>query len=1821
MNDLATVLDRLTDQQRALLEKRLLARSQAASRPSLTLSRRPPGPPVLSFAQERFWFLHQLAPESSAYNLAVLLEARGPLDPAALVEAFRRVQERHLPLRSRFRTEEGRAVVEIDPAPEADTSYLDLATLPVAERDAEGLRRCEAEVSRPFDLEGGPLVRLLQIRLEPDRHMLAISMHHVASDGWSLGVFLRELGAGYAALAAGETPSLPPAPVDFADYAHWQRQRLDGPQLGELLAGALERLEDAPPLLALPIDRPRPAEPSYRGATSPIRLGPEQVEPLRSLALASSATPFMVLLAAFQVLLWRWSGQTDLVLGSPVANRELPELEGLIGPFVNTVVLRQQVVPAATVAEHLANCRAEALAAFGRQELPFERLVEELRPARNLSHSPVVQVLLSLTNTPRPELRLGEVTLEPREIASSGARFDLTLSLVEEGAGWSGGLEYSCDLFDAATIERLGEQLTTVLGALVEDPSRRLEGLAFLPPRQRRQLIVERNEGRLEVAGPRRIEQLFARQAAAAPEAIALGFSGDDQLLSYGEAARRAGRVAAAVSAALRAAAPDSGHRPEPIVGVLLPRCLDLPLALLGILEAGAAYLPLDPTYPAERLRLMLEDARPAALLTDLAALPEGLLAELPALAAGEVPVIDLADVVAGPAADPAPAAPAAPGEDGLAYAIYTSGSTGRPKAVLVPHRTVTNFFAAMDQRLAASPDPAGTWLAVTSISFDISVLELLWTLCRGLRVIVHPPLAAAAELAARPAPVVASRPLDFSLFYFSSDDAEATPGPDKYRLLLDGARWADEQGWSAVWVPERHFHAFGGPFPNPSVLASALAVSTRRIGIRAGSVVLPLQDPLRVAEEWAVVDNLSGGRVSLAFASGWHADDFALAPDRFADRHRVLDRHLDEVRRLWRGEAIERTNGLGRSIEVRVFPRPVQAELPFWVTAAGNPATFEKAGTLGARVLTHLLGQSPAELAEKVAVYRRAWRAAGHPGEGHVTLMIHSFVGTDSERVRETVREPFLRYLRSSAELMAGVLKQLEPGQSEADLSPEDWSALLAAAADRYGERHALFGTPISCLETLRGLSVAGVDEVACLIDFGVPTTEALAGLDTLAELTRLYRASAAPAAAVPAGPALAARGTPALSEVILERGVSHLQGTPGLARILLGEAEGQLALGRLRHLLVGGEALPPELAKELLAPLSGSLHNMYGPTETTVWSTSGRVEEGPIRLGTPLANNQVYLLGRDGALLAEGAAGEVFIGGDGVTRGYLGRPGLTAERFVPDPFGPPGARLYGTGDLARWAGPRGLEFLGRTDSQVKLRGYRIELGEVGAALEAFPGVREAVAMVREDRAGDPRLVAYYAAESGRPARLETPLAADERSALLAGRRTYTWPNGMEVVPTSDLQASLLYREVFYQQTYLRYGLELPPGATVIDVGANIGAFSLYAGLVSPGARILAFEPIPPTYQALRTNLALYGLDAEALPFGLSSRRESADFTFYPEMAGLSGRYGNLLQDREATRRIILDELARTGVELPASELEAWLERQFQSETHRCELRTLSEVLAERGIERVDLLKIDVERAEVDVLEGIAEGDWAKIQQLSLEVDGAENLARVRAILTGAGFHVVSEDFFVVAGEETGAEVEVYMVYASRRELAPQPGEVRLVERAGARQGVEAEELGAFLRRRLPEYMVPSALVPLAALPRTPNGKLDRKALPATLPTARRTAQHVAPRNQLEAQLAAIWSQVLGLDGRGDGALGVDDNFFEVGGNSLLVVQVRSLIRDRLGREVSLVDLFRNPTVGRLAASLHEEPPAAARLAEVRQRSAGQREARQRLAERRRSL
>lgn len=1476
----------------------------------------------------------------------------------------------------------------------------------------------------------------------------------------------------------------------------------------------------------------------------------------------------------------------------------------------------------------------------------------------------------ALRNSSKPEplsigVRLQSLDgMAPGEALVPGTH--LTLVLADSGAvAWA----YDRKAISDDAVRALADRVEMLLAAGLQQPSRPVGQLDILPAAERQKLLVDWQDTAAPYASDRCVHELFEAQVARTPDAVAIVFKG--QSLTYRELNERANGMAEVLRA--------RGVGPDVLVAVCIERSLDLMVGLMGVLKAGGAYVPLDPVYPRGRLSMMLEDSKAKVLVTQ-----RHLTARLPAQEVDLVCVEDFAGRVSAqsPRSDVTP--------DNLAYVIFTSGSTGRPKGVMVRHGNVSNFFTGMDGAIGAEP---GVWLAVTSISFDISVLELFWTLTRGFEVVIQGESDRASQAQSREAPIkVSKEPMAFGLFYFAADQGGSAPG-GAYRLLLEGAKFADKHDFSAVWTPERHFHAFGGLYPNPAVTTAALATITSRVALRAGSIVLPLHNPLRVAEDWSVIDQLSNGRVGLSFASGWHANDFAFMPQAYERRREIMLESIETVMKLWRGEQVEVVNGQGKPISVSVLPRPIQAAPPMWLASAGSVDTFKMAGRLGANILTNMLGQNLEDLRNKFAAYRVARQEAGFEGPGNISVMLHTFVCEDTDKARELARKPFGDYLRSSFDLvkvaptMFPAFRQpsLEAGQEAvafdaSRFTDEDMAALMDHAFDRYFETAGLFGSPEKALGMIENLKSIGANEVACLIDFGVDPEIVLESLPHLDRLRRL--ANSQVLEAEEEAPA-------SIADQIRDRRVTHLQCTPSMARMLTSDAEGLASLSGLKRLMLGGEALPTDLA-EILAPVvQGETHNMYGPTETTIWSTTSRVRKGqPITIGKPIANTVIRILDARSQIVPIGVAGELCIGGAGVVRGYLGRPDLTADRFVADPYDAAG-RLYRTGDLARYRQNGEIEFLGRLDLQVKVNGYRIELGEIETVLGRHPAVLQNVVMARSD-GGHAQLVAYLIPHGGNGSQSETDRVAqweglwdeaykeagdvpDPRFNIAGWKDSYTgaqippvemreWldhtgRNILALKPKRVLEIGcgtgmVLYQVAPHVEHYT--GVDLSPYA-LATIGKELSADErTRVTLLQQPAHALKGVAEQSCDTVVINSVSQYFPDSKYLAQVLRRASELVvdggqifvgDVRSYDHLEA----FQTLVALHQSPGHLGAAEFSRRIDKRVAQEGELVLSEAFFHALKR-DLPRLSAVdvrlkrghaLNEMSAFRFDVvLHVGPQRSEAELIQLPAASDLRSLEEIKRALDAkppimvVENLKNarlsqvyaVRDAIAGnaaanadalrqvlddaAGQGVNPEDLF-----DLNSDYDVEVVWSRsgdptrfdavlRHKVAGPKGRLDLrapahdqaasryanqPAKAGSDNGALFEELRAYLREFLPEYMTPAAFVVMDAFPLTANGKIDRKALPApTREAGQSTAEYVPPSNELQQIIADVWKRLLNIE-----RVGLRDNIFDLGANSLLTAQANQRLSTLLDRKVSLVSMFRFPTVESLAA--HIDPSRAA--------------------------
>lgn len=673
----------------------------------------------MSFAQQRLWFLDQLDPGTSAYNLFTGYRLSGPLDISALERSLSEIVRRHEVLRTNFAMIEGRLVQILNPPRPIELPLKDLSNVPESEREARLLALANEEAQRPFDLARGNPLRATLVKLAPDEHVSLLSVHHIVFDGWSMGIFLQEMAVLYDAFSRGAASPLRDLPMQYGDFARWQRQTLQGARLEEILDYWKTQLRDIPPLLELPTDRPRTAMQSFTGTQMPFGLSPELSDSLRALSRQEDVTLFMLLLAAFKVVLWRYSGQENIVVATPVAGRDRSEIEGLIGFFVNTLVLHTDVSGNPTFRELLKRVREVALGAYAHQDLPFEKLVEEIRPERDTSQNPLFQVMFTLQNVSAPTMETAPVqsaglTMTRIDADSVTSQFDLTLGLIDRETDLVLWIEYNTYLFNRERIERMAGHLRSLLAAVVENPDFRLSDLPLLAETERQQLLSEWNQTTQTYSRDKCIHQLFEQQVEKSPNAVAVIFG--QQSMSYQELNVRANRLANHLH--------ELGVGPEVRVGLLAERSFDLIVGILAILKAGGAYVPIDPAYPADRMSFILSDANIPILLA------QRHLAEKPGEHTAQIVLVD--ESSDGRAHNPVNITY----PESNAVILYTSGSTGKPKGVVVQHRSLVNYVeSAIDSYELTASDRV---LQFASIGFDTSAEEIFCPLSCGAALVLR---------------------------------------------------------------------------------------------------------------------------------------------------------------------------------------------------------------------------------------------------------------------------------------------------------------------------------------------------------------------------------------------------------------------------------------------------------------------------------------------------------------------------------------------------------------------------------------------------------------------------------------------------------------------------------------------------------------------------------------------------------------------------------------------------------------------------------------------------------------------------------------------------------------------------------------------------------------------------------------------------------------------------------------------------------------------------------------------------------------------------
>ncbi len=1257
--------------------------------------------PITS-TQFRFWILCQIDDINKAYNLPVVIKINGDLQIENLKKAAHSVIERHEVLRTKFvETKDGKVAQTI----------IDINTLrDIFKYEEATTKTCKAlingYVSDEFDIKNGPLFRIGAVKSQTEEYYFYLNVHHIISDARSQEVLIKELITAYNGITDNGSFEFPSMSIQYKDYVEWYINNLE---LEKEEAYWLDKLSGELPVLNLPSTYTRPPLKTYNGSHHELLLGDKVFQKVKQYAKEKACTPFMILLSALNGVLSRYTHQTDIILGTPVSGRMHPELENQVGLYINTLPIRTAFEKSTTFNELVVIEKECLQEAYLNSNYSFGDLVNKLNTQRDISRSPLFDILVTHQRHDEvSELTNGFEGLEytiQKDSEASVSKFDITFKFVEGKEYLKLIIEYNTDLYGESYIQNLASNVWNFLDVALSNSEAQISQLDYITKNQQNELLNLFNSTELDYDHNELVTDLIANHAQKSPNTTALVCHGKE--LTYKELHEKSDQFANYLI--------EKGLTPNSYVGICMGRSVEMMVAILGILKAGSAYIPLDPFYPIERIDYSIENSNSKIVVVD--AFTKNIIGN-----DTEKVNISESDWTESTAQSLPTLNPT-----NTAYVIYTSGSTGRPKGVQVTHKNLLSFVVGMNGKLG---DEVKTWLASTSISFDISILELLWTLTNGNKVVVH---------LERPVEIKAKPIMDFSFFYFPTSNSESG---NKYNLLLKGAKYADENGFKAIWVPERHFHEFGDQFPNPSVAAAAVSTITKNIRLRSGSVVLPLHDEIRVAEEWSMVDNLSNGRVELSIASGWQPNDFVLAPDNFADRHQKMFDKIDVLQGLWKGETRTRINGVGKEFEFKIHPKPIQPKLPLWITAAKSIHTFKYAGSIGANVLTHLLGQSIEDLEGKIKAYRESLKEHGFdPVKGKVAIMLHTFINENKDYVFNSVEKPFKEYLKTSLGLLIPVAEN-----NNMDIN-EDMDQVLEMGFKRYYNTSSLFGTPEKCLDMVNKLYNAGIDEIACLLDFGIDDEKVFDNLKNLTKVKNIVKRSRTQHQYILDRLSFLNEKEDTLN-LLKTHNVTAMQATPSFYEDFLLKDTADKTLKNITSLLVGGEELKSSLAKKLIDIVgSNRIHNMYGPTETTIWSSVKQVNDADnVTIGTPIANTQIYILDKSHNLCPKEVVGELCIGGEGVSEGYLNDVTKTQESFIENPIMGEGI-IYKTGDLARWLSNGEIEYLGRQDSQVKIKGYRIELKEIQSVTATISGIDQCVIKAIREEAGD-TLAAYIKAD-----------------------------------------------------------------------------------------------------------------------------------------------------------------------------------------------------------------------------------------------------------------------------------------------------------------------------------------------------------------------------------------------------------------------------------------------------------------------------------------
>ncbi|WP_223636166.1 non-ribosomal peptide synthetase [Corallococcus sp. EGB] len=1689
---------------------------------------RPTHAPV-SFSQERMWFQDRLSPGSAAFNIPVRVRFSGVLDVAVLRASLQALVRRHAPLRTTFIEQDGRPLQHIAPAMELALALVDLQSLPAPEREAESLRLITEEARRPFDLEKGPLLRTVLYRLDALEHVLLLKLHHIITDGWSMGVLVRELSALYPALAEGRPSPLAPLPMQYADYAGWQREFLRGEVLESHLAFWRGRL-DPDAVLELPTDRPRPAVLSGRGARLHAVLPVPLVESLKALALAEGNTLFGVLLAGFQVLLSRYSGQQDVVVGTSVAGRGRAELEGLIGLFTNYLAFRTDLSGQPSFRELLGRVRETTLEAYAHQDVPFEKLVDALKPERQLSVNPLFQVALTLQNAPLPPLRLPGLVLDAEPVDNRTSKTDLSLIAMEVPQGMRLTAEYNTDLFDPGTMQRLLAHLRTLLEGAVADPGRRVGDLPLMDAAEAARLQRDWAGDAAPFPEDRCLHTLFEAQARRTPDAVAVRFQG--RTLTYAQLDARANQLAHALRR--------RGVGPEVRVALSVERSLEVAVGLLGILKAGGAWVPVDPMLPRERLAFMLEDSGATVLVTQaplLERFPEGARARALCL-----------DVEGERLAAKSVLAPASGvGPRNLAYVLYTSGSTGTPKGTAIEHRGVCNLVT--HEATAYGIGPGSRVLQFASLSFDLSVEEIFTTLCSGATLVLAP------REDLMPGEPLRTLLRDEALTVISLTPATlaatAPEGLPALRTVISGGEALPPEV-VARWAPGRTFLNTYGPTE-----ATVMATLT---GCTADGRVPSIGRPL--ANVRAYVLDARGGLVPVGVKGELYLGGVGVARGYSGRPSLTAERFVPDA---FSGEAGARLYRTGDVVRWR------------------EDGTLEFVGRADAQVKVRgfriELGEVEAALA-KLPPVRDAVVVAREDGPGGKGLVgyvvLRDGVTATGTELRTALKDALPEYMVPSAVVVLPALPLTTNGKVDRKALP---------APDVAGSDPREYVAPRTPTEQrLAGLwqELLGVTRVganAHFFDLGGHSLLATQALSRIRQtftvdlpLRRLFESPTLEAVARLIDEALAGKGPPAASPTKPREARARpvpMVPLEDVAREWAARAAAQprdtvtvLADEHRQQVLVEWNATAaeyprdstlPSVFQQVVARFPEKVAVEFGDARLTYRELDARANQlawhlrslgvtADARVAVALERSLDLVVSLV-AILKAGAA------------------------YVPLDPAYPRSRLDAMVEDAR---PHVLLTSRALLSRLPCENLRpVVLEEL--ALDSLPTHAPSSGALPQSLA----YIDFTSGSTGRPKGVGTPHAAVLRTLL-----------GVDYARFGPDETLLLMAPLAFDASTLEVWGALLHGAKLAVFPAHppTDPLELERVLVRHGVTTLwltagffsqLVDSHLPALRSLRQ--VLTGGDVVSAPHV----RRVLELLGLPVIAG----YGPTETTVFATsHRFTHASQVGTSVPLgrPLGNTQVYV---LDASGHPLPPGVQGELyVGGDGLARgyVGQPALTAERFVPDPFSSTPgarlyrTGDLARWRE-----DGVlEFLGRADAQVKVRGFRIELPEIEAALRSHPDVREAVAVV---REDV---PGDKRLVAYVVAAPSLDMAELRSFLKHRLPDYMVPSALGHLDALPLSSNGKVDRRALPA--PSTFQTRARTRPaRTDTERLLTTLWEEVLQA-----GTVGAEDNFFDLGGNSLSATQLLSRIRRAFQAELSIADFFAAPTVEAIARRLESQGP-----------------------------